>query len=85
MRIGVDEFDEKLRHLWRPMDDAAKNGSHYLIGWMDLPGQHHMTVAFWHSTKMLWVGSIAYSKEPSMQPTHYMVLPAPPWSATGER
>lgn len=80
MRIGIDTFDPTLIDRWRPIDDDARNGSEYLIGWMELEGQTHMAVAFWNATKKCWVGEKQYTTEPNWQPTHYMVLPAPPWS-----
>ena len=76
IRIGIDQYSLDLGALWRPIDEDAKSGRRYLVGWFELEGQTGMAVAFWHSTRKAWVGSVAYSQ----QPTHYMVLPAPPWS-----
>ena len=80
MIIEADKFDETLAGRWRQIDDVAKNGSYYLIGWMAESGQKLMHVAFWHRTKQRWVGAVEYSPEQDSQPTHYMLLPAPAWA-----
>lgn len=80
LKIGIDKYDETLREKWMPIDDEARDGGRYLIGWMELDGQTGIAVAFWHSSRKQWVGDIAYTTSPTWQPTHYALLPAPTWT-----
>jgi hypothetical protein len=76
MKIGIDNYDESISK-WRPMDDAAKDGSRYLVGWFELRGQRSMEVAFWNQSLKCWVSSVRHTTDKNWQPTHYMILPSP--------
>ena len=66
---------------WRSIDSAPKDGQEILIGWFDLPGQRSMHVAFFHSMHKTWCQSHhLFTRDPNLQPTHWMPLPPPPGS-----
>jgi len=74
----ADEAEAKL-NLWRPIEEAPKDGSWILLGYFPEVGGESQTVAFWHSTKNMWCDSnrLLVADGP-FSPTHFRPLPPAP-------